>query len=248
VIQLPNNGGWEIIVGGGDPYQVAQAIFASGVDIATVVGSTLSMSGATKANPCVITTALNHGFATGQVIGINGVVGMTALNATTPTITVIDQKTFSLNGVDSTGFATYISGGVITPNLRNILVSITDFPDTYNIPYVSPPQQSVLITLTWNTSSPNFVSGTAVTQAAQPAIAAYVNGIVVGQPINVFQLENAFKDSVASILDPNLITRMVFGVTINGVPTVPVAGTGIIQGDPESYFLSSASAITIIQG
>jgi hypothetical protein len=247
VIQLPNNGGWEIIVGGGDPFQVAQAIFAAGVDIATLVGSTLLISGATKANPCAITTSLNHGFVTGQVIGINGAVGMIQLNGLTPTITVTGPKSFTLNGVDSTGFGTYVSGGVVTPNLRNISASISDFPDSYTIPYVSPPEQDVLVTLTWNTSSLNFVSGAAVQQAAQPALAAYINGIVVGQPINVFQLESTFKTALTGILDPNLITRMVFGVTINGVPTAPIAGTGIIVGDPESFFLTSPTAITIIQ-
>jgi hypothetical protein len=247
-IQLPNNGGWEIIVGGGDPFQVAKAIFDSGIDIATLVGSTLAISGATQANPCVITTDQNHGFASGQVIGIAGVLGMVQLNGTTPAITVIDQKTFSLNGVNSTGFGAYISGGVITPNNRNIVVSINDFPDSYTIPYVTPPQQNVIIALIWNTSSPNFVSGTAVQQAAQPAIAAYINGITVGQPINIFQLESTFKTAVAAILDPNLITRMVFTVTINGIPTPPIAGTGIVEGDSESFFLTTASAIAIVQG
>ena len=248
VIQLPLNAGWEILVGGGDPYQVGAAIAQSGIDLASLVGSTLAMSGATQANPCVITTALNHGFATGQVIGISGVVGMTALNATTPTITVLTEKTFSLNGVNSTGYGAYVSGGVITPNLRNVNVSILDFPDTYSIIYVSPPQQSVTVTLTWNTTLPNFVSATAVAQTGAPAIAAYINSIVVGQPINVFQMQAAFVASVAGILSSTDITRMVFNVSINGVATIPIAGTEIIPGDPESYFLSTSSSITIVQG
>jgi hypothetical protein len=247
-VQLPNNAGFKIIVGGGDPFQVGNAIFNSGIDIATLSGSVMAISGAAQANPCVLSTSLNHGFKTGQVIDIEGAVGMIQLNALTPTITVIDQKTFSLNGVNSTGFPAYQGGGVITPNNRNIVVSINDFPDSYEVPYVTPPQQDVIVSLIWNTSSPNFVSGTAVERAAQPALADYVNAIVTGQPINVFQLESTFKTSVAPILDPNLITRMVFTVTIDGVPTPPIAGTGIVQGDPESFFLTSAPAIAIVQG
>jgi hypothetical protein len=41
---------------------------------------------------------------------------------------------------------------------------------------------------------------------------------------------------------------MVFAVTINGVLTNPQTGTGIIAGDPESYFLTNVTAISIVQG
>jgi hypothetical protein len=248
VIIVPNGGGYEILVGGGDPNQVGAAIIASGLDLNSIVGSTLAVSNATQANPCVITTDLNHGFATGQVIGIADVVGMTELNGTTPTITVINETSFSLNGVNSTGFPAFISGGVITPNFRNIPVSIVDFPDTYNIVYVNPPQQTVLVTLTWNTSSPNFVQATAVAQAAAPAISAYINSITVGQPLNVFQMQAAFVASVANILQPQQITRMVFEVTINGVAATPEEGTEVIAGDPESFFFTTPTSITVEQG
>lgn len=248
VVQEPNNAGWKIIVGGGDPYQVAQAILSSGVDLAALVGSTLAISDATQANPCVITTSINHGFQTGQVIGISGAMGMTELNGLSPTITVIDQLTFSLDGVDSSGWAAYAGGGVITPNNRNIVVSVNDYPDTYTVTYVNPPQQNVIVTVTWNTNSPNFVSQSAVEQNAQPAIANYINSIVAGQPINISQINSVFKDSVSGILDANLITRIVIGVTIDGVPTDPIPGTFIIPGDPESYFYTTPQNISVAQG
>lgn len=248
VVQEPNNGGWKIIVGGGDPYQVADAILSSGIDISSLVGSTLSISNATQSNPCVITTDKGHGFVTGQVIGISSAQGMTQLNALTPTITVIDGMTFSLNGVNSTGWPAYTGGGVITPNVRNIVVSVNDYPDTYTIPFVNPPQQSAVVTITWNTSSPNFVSDSAVEQLAQPKIAAYINSIVSGQPINVSQINSIFKDSVSSILDPNLITRIVVNVTIDGVPASPIAGTFIIPGDPEGYFYATDQSVSVNKG
>jgi hypothetical protein len=245
-IQLPLNGGWEIIVGGGDPYQVAYAIYKSGIDISSLVGSTLNITNITKANPGVLTTDKNHGITTGQTINITGS-AVTAWNVTGATATVISPTTLSY-GVNTSAFTTYTSGGVLTPNNRNISPSINDYPNTLTIPYVLPPQQSVTVTLTWNTSSVNFVSAVAVSQAGAPAIAAYINSIEVGQPINVFQMQEAFVLSVSSILDPSQITRMVFSVSINGVSTSPVAGTGIINGDPESYFLSSSSNITVTQG
>ena len=71
---------------------------------------TATISGATKANPCVI-TATGHGFKTGISVTISGVGGMTQLNGNTYVITVIDANSFSLNGINSTAYGTYTSGG-----------------------------------------------------------------------------------------------------------------------------------------
>ena len=248
VKQAPNNGGWEVICGGGDPYQVGYAISYALFDINTLIGSSMTISAITKAANAQITTTLNHGYVVGQAVQANGVLGMTQINGVATTVVaVIDQKTFTV-AINSTGFSTYTSGGVMTPNARNIVVSIIDYPDTYNIPYVNPPQQSVTVSLVWNTSSVNFVSGTAIAQAGAPALANYINNIVVGQPINVFEMQNVFQAAIADILDPNLLTRMIFSVSINGISTAPTAGTGIIAGDPESYFLTTSANITITQG
>ena len=235
---------WEIIVGGGDPYSVAYAIFISIFNISTLVGSTLSVTNITTANPGVVTTNLNHGYATGQVITISGVDPSWFDNDYT--ITVIDEKSFSL-GVTTVGHA-YVSGGVITPNLRNITVSIDDYPDTYPITFVNPPVQTVNISLLWNTSSLNYVSPSAVAQLGNPAIVSYINSIYVGQPINIFELQNVFQLAIANIIPPTLLSRMVFTVEINGIVTAPTSGTGLIYGDPESYFETSTQLVTIAQG
>lgn len=246
IIQLAGNAGWEIIVGGGDPYYVGYAIFRSGIDLASIVGSELTISGITKANPGVATTVLNHGLTTGDVINIIDS-NPSAWNVAGATVTVISPKTFSY-GVNTSGFATYVSGAQVTPNDRNITVSLNDYPDTYSVTFVNPPQQSVTMTLTWNTSLSNFVSESAVAQAGAPALADYVNSIVVGQPINVFQMEEVFLAAIADIIDPTLVTRMIFSVSINGIGTPVTSGTGVIAGDAESYFLTTSSDITITQG
>jgi hypothetical protein len=78
-------------------------------------GTSLSgiITGATQANPAVITSP-DHNLTTGAVVTISGIVGMTQLNGNNYTITVIDANDFSLNGIDSTGFGAYISGGTWT--------------------------------------------------------------------------------------------------------------------------------------
>ncbi len=239
--------GWEVICGGGDPYQVAYAIFIALFDIASLVGSTIAVTNITQANPGVVTTDLNHGYETGDEVELNDVVGMTAVNGNTYTVTVIDEKTFSL-GVNTGAYGAYISGGVCTPNDRNEVVSLYDFPDSYQVRFVRPPQQVVDIAVTWNTTSTNLVPPAAVAQLGSPALVNYVMGIAVGQPMNLFEMQAVFQEAVASLVPPAQLTRMVFTVSINGIGTPPSSGTGIIAGDPESYFFTDSTHIDITQG
>jgi len=250
VQQLSGTQQWKVLVGGGsDNYQVAYAIYSALFDVSSLVGSTLDVIGITNANPGVVTTNLNHGYATGQVIQMNGVGGMTAVNGVNYTITVISETTFSI-GVNTTGYGTYTTGGVVTPNLRNVSVSIIDYPDTYVIPFVNPPLQTVTMTVLWNTISNNYVNPAAIAQLGAPALASYVNSISVGQPMNLFELQTVLQVAVSSVLPAQLLTRIVFEVSINGIGVTPESGTGIIAGDPESYFYTdpTGSEITILQG
>lgn len=76
------------------------------------------ITGATKANPCVITAAA-HGFTTGDRISISDVAGMTELNNVADpgpytkdyTVVKIDADHFSLVGIDSSAYGVYTSGG-----------------------------------------------------------------------------------------------------------------------------------------
>lgn len=77
--------------------------------------ATANVSGATQANPCVITTSSAHGFDTGDTVTFSSVGGMTELNALPATaITKINATSFSLNGVNSTAYGAYTSGGTVT--------------------------------------------------------------------------------------------------------------------------------------
>lgn len=326
--QQQDAGGWCIIVGGGDPYLVANAIWTALFDISTLVGSTLFVAGITSANPGVVTTFLNHGFSVSDTIVLASV-NTTDFDGTYQVLAVPTEKKFSLgkaftarnitvatwaankvtltfaaahgvtvgstlvvsgntpsgyNGTfvvtdvpsgttlkyaktpdpgantvlgqiaagiaffDTTALGPWVSGGVVTPNNRNISVTITDYPDTYVVPFVNPPQQDVTMTVTWNTTSPNFVAPAAVSQLAIPALVDYVNSVSVGQPLNVLEMELVFQSAVVSVLPPALLTRLVFAVSINGVGTAVTSGTKIIEGDPESFFFSIASDISVVQG
>jgi len=318
-VRQPTSGtAWEVIVGGGDPYEVANAIYTGLFDISNLVGSTFQVTNITNAYPAVVTINLNHGYTTGQVVQITGETGMSNVNGNNFVAIVVDEKTFSLNveistitwsggtvtvttasphglptgttsgtiygctpsayngsytftrtgastftyplasnpgtatvlgytPFDSASQGAWTSGGVVTPNFRNVTVSINNYPDTYNITFVNPPPQTVTVTLLWNTIAVNYVSTTAIASTGIPAIVAYINSIPVGQPISIFDLQTAFTTSVATLLNVSLISEMQFTITINGITTSPSSGQGVIYGDPESYFETTNGLVTITQ-
>lgn len=174
VAVLKNGTNFEVLCGGGDPYQVAGAIFAS------------------VSNP-------------GMLVG----------SATTA---------------------------------RNVTVSLYDAPDTYSIVFVNPPQQAVTLAITWNTTLANFTAAPAVNQFMIAAAQSYINGILVGQPINELVLIDTLQAAVASVLPAVNLTTLTFVVTINGVTATPTAGTFIIPSDTESYFNVSPTGVTCVQG
>lgn len=237
--------GWEIIVGGGDEYAVALAIWQALFDVSTLVSSTINVTNFTHTNPGVVTTDLTHGLITGASATISS--ATPAPYNGTYTIIVLSPTSFSV-GVDTSGFGTYTGGGVVTPNLRNVVVAINDYPDIYSVPIVRPPQQHVTMTVTWNTIAIGFTSGPAVQQLTPQALVNYVNSVAVGQPMILFELQEAFSLAAASVLPPYLLTRLVFAVAINGVGVSPESGTGIIQGDVESYLYMQTTDVTVIQG
>lgn len=84
-----------------------------------VVGDThllapsVNITGATQANPVVVTTMTAHGYSNGDNVFIHNVVGMIQLNGRSFVIGGVTTFTFQLVGVDGTGFTAYVSGGTV---------------------------------------------------------------------------------------------------------------------------------------
>lgn len=72
---------------------------------------TYSITGATAANPSVLSSVAQY--SAGQLITINGVLGMTQLNGNTYVVLSSTPTTVTI-GVDATGFSAYIIGGFTT--------------------------------------------------------------------------------------------------------------------------------------
>jgi hypothetical protein len=240
-----------VIVGGGDPYQVAYAIWKAISWTGGLLYAPINISEVSKANPAVITTSNNHNFITGMIEKITGVVGtgaMNSINGEFYPVTVIDHKNFSIPFDATPPGCSYLYGGNVSPNPIVEEVTIQDYPDAYLIPYVLPAQEVVSVTVTWQTDSPNYISNTAIASVAGPALQDYINNLPAGTtPINFYDMTSIFLDAVSGILPAEAITVLNFSVGVNGVGVAPLPGTGVVYGDPNSYFYVLLSDITIIE-
>jgi len=94
------------------------AIKGSGTVLAVgsaVSGSAIAITAATKASPCVLTTAV-QAFSVNDIAVVTGVLGMTDINNRAfalDTTASPSTKKATLQGVDSTAYGTYVSGGTI---------------------------------------------------------------------------------------------------------------------------------------
>lgn len=68
----------------------------------------------TTSNPAIITTVVDHNLSTGNQVNVFLAGGMTEINGIQAFITVIDKLSFSLNGIDSSLFTPYTSGGYVS--------------------------------------------------------------------------------------------------------------------------------------
>lgn len=72
-----------------------------------------TVSNIQKSSPARV-TVVGHGYSNGQAVEIASVNGMTQINGTRATISVVDADRFDLVGVDATFYGTYTSGGTST--------------------------------------------------------------------------------------------------------------------------------------
>lgn len=171
-------GKWVAVVGGGDPFEVAYAIFKAVPDISVLTNDVSNPSGAP-----------------------------------------VEKKT----------------------------VQISVYPDTYTLPYVVPSSQNATVLITWNTASTTYIDPDGIAKAVQQPIADYVNAIAVGQPVNLFEIQDIFMQSVASLVPASMISMIQVQIGINGAIKPPDANSSLVYGDTYSYFSTSPSQVQVKQ-
>jgi len=106
--------------------------FATRVEaLGRVIDSSQNIEGVTQANPAVVTETA-HGFTTGDIVSLSGIVGMTNLNGRIFTITVLTADTFELDDEDSTGYDAWVSGGVV--GVVSAVEDKYDFTNSFVLP------------------------------------------------------------------------------------------------------------------
>lgn len=94
------------------------------VDSGLCYDEPVTISGATKANPVVV-TATGHGFSNGDTIKIYEVLGMTELNGNTYKIKNKTANTFELTdeddvNINGTAYGTYVADGVVRKKVSSV--------------------------------------------------------------------------------------------------------------------------------
>nr|MBW5853283.1 hypothetical protein [Yersinia enterocolitica]MBW5879483.1 hypothetical protein [Yersinia enterocolitica] len=124
-------------------------------------------------------------------------------------------------------------------------VSLTVSPDVYQIPYVIPTSQNVIVIITWNTVSESYVDPAGISLAVQQNVADYINAIEIGNPINLLQIQDIFRDSVKQLVDASLISMIDVQIGINGNIVSPTTGSSLVYGDTYAYFTTITSQIQV---
>ncbi len=89
-----------------------RAINGTASRVMAVAARPQNVTAITRANPCVVTVSGENFFTVGDVVSFSGVGGMTQLNGNSYDVTAINGQTITIS-VDSSGFTTYTSGGLI---------------------------------------------------------------------------------------------------------------------------------------
>jgi hypothetical protein len=128
-----------------------------------------------------------------------------------------------------------------------ITVTVTDYPDNYDIPIVLPTSQLGSVILTWNTIVPDQLDPDSVSSATVEKIVEYIDGIAIGEPINIYQIESIFLDAISPLINKAQVSLIEISIGINGVIVPPKAETGLVYGGEYSYFTTDQSRVTVQQ-
>ena len=89
---------------------MAQKTHGTTVAVGTATAATKAITAITAASPPVVTSNA-HGYTAGQLVYLDGIVGMTQLNKRLFIVATPLTNTFELKGVDATNYSAYVSGG-----------------------------------------------------------------------------------------------------------------------------------------
>jgi Baseplate J-like protein len=145
--------------------------------------------------------------------------------------------------------------GISTPLLehgihagRNQTQQVISHPNLIPVKFVLPVALTVSLTLTWNTQSVTLIPDSTVAGTTSQLIANYLNGLVVGQKINLLEIKRVFQDAFDSISDSRFLSKLAISLSINGITQTPDVGTELITIDTEGYPVCAVSSVSVVRG
>lgn len=95
------------------------------VDMQSTLGSALTISAITQANPGVATSTA-HGLANGAYVVLKDIQGMSELDGRVSRVANVATDTFELEGIDTTNFGTFTSGEAFEITYGTSIATVTD--------------------------------------------------------------------------------------------------------------------------
>ena len=211
-------------------------------DQAIVVASTATITGATKANPCVI-TATSHGFSNGDHVYVSGVGGMVELNNRRFTVANQTANTFELSGINSTAYTTYTSGGTasdpveITTTYTAGELDDLSFAQSADTLYIAHPAHPVA-TLTRS-------SHTAWTLADAPIVNGPFRAINTDEDLKIAVVTSgAATITGATQADPCVITTSAAHGFLDGATVLITSVSGMTELNNNRYVVKNPTSTT----
>lgn len=180
----------------------------------TVLNATKTISGATSANPCVV-TASTHGYTNGMEVYISGVVGMTELNGRYFKVKSVTTHTFEITdlqdgNINSSAYTTYGSAGTSASVFE--LTTTYATADLFELDYA---QSADVMTIVHPTYVPRDIARTG---AASWTIADITFAPSISAPTGLGVAESPSSGSgiaqyVVTALDENILEESVASAT-----------------------------------
>lgn len=244
LVSMPQvDGKFVIMCGGGDYYEMAGAVFNSIGDFTRLVLTTLQIDSLSTGETTTVKTNMAHGFSTGSKVQLNDVFGWDDINGKTYTATVLNPNMFTIDA-DSSGLS-WTGTGYVTPNVRNHLITVSDWPDEYKIPLVVPMEQDVKVNFQWRTDGTSYLNNETILSLIDFPVRDYINNIYAGNVINLNTLKEIFLDSTSGSINRDRFTYLRVTVTVDGSITEPDTDTDVVSGDRFSYFFADTGSVSV---
>lgn len=110
---------------------MAQKTQGAAFAVGTATAATKTITAITAASPPVVTSAA-HGYANGDIVYLDAIVGMVQLNRRAFVLANIAANTFELKGVDGTGYTAYASAGTAAKKTMTNIAEVGGINSLYD--------------------------------------------------------------------------------------------------------------------